>query len=278
MKKPLLILFLFSLYISSYAQTVPKKAFYAGIGAGFNLAKFSDVDANTLGLSNVYFNGKPVASGFAGGPYIFPENSESRFGPDIQVGYYQLINKSKFLWGAKFTYNYIGTVSVSEDQNIPQVGAVGSKSFTGDAVVQSFEYSCDNQFTLTPYFGISTKKTFFYLGGGATYTQTKENINNVVGYAYAGDEVVNISGDPISFSSTGWSFGFAALAGGTYFFNSSLFIDFTYTYCQTGTQTNDFFAQFTNTHGKIETSGDLIGSTSTHAIINSFTFTFNKAF
>lgn len=278
MKKSLLLIAVFSLSVTSFAQTIPKRAFYGGLGLSYDLVKFSAVDANTLGLSKVYSNGTLLSTGSAGGPYEFPEISDNRFAPSIQVGYFQKFNDSKWLWGAKYTYSYIGSTSSSPVLNIPQYGSTGGNSFTGVAVVQSFEYNIDNQMTLTPFFGLSTKKSFFYLGVGPSLSETTENINDVVGYAFVGEKEVNISGEPISFSNTDWVYGFAALAGGTYFFNHSLFLDFSYTYCQTGTQTNNFIAPFTNSQGKFSTSGELIGSTSTHETTNSFTLTINKAF
>ena len=278
MKKSLLFIALLILSVSSFAQNIPKKAFYGGLGASYNLVKFSAVDANTLGLSNVYIDGNLVLSGSAGGPYVFPESTDNRFAPNVQLGYFQLFNNSDWLWGSKLTYSYIGSKSVSSEIHIPQVGSVGKSSFTGDAVVQSFEYRVNNQMTLTPYFGVSVKKAFFYLGPGLSLSETIENINGVVGYAFIGDKEVNISGAPTDFSSTDWSVGFAAVAGGTYFISSSLFLDFSYTYCQTGTQTNNFTAPFTNSQGPFMTSGELIGSTSTHEVTNSFTLTLNKIF
>ena len=278
MKKLLLLIIVLSFSAISIAQTVPRKGFYAGLGAAFDVVKFSETDANTLGVSDVYLNGNLISSGYADGPYSFPESSENRFAPSVQLGYYQLFNNSNWLLGAKFTYSYIGSTSTSSVQNIPQAGSVGNIPFTGDAVVQSFQYSMNNQMTLTPYFGIATKKSFFYLGAGASYSQTKENINDIVGYAFIGNEEVNISGEPTSFSSTNWTFGYSVIAGGTYFITSSLFLDLSYTFSRTGTQTNDFKSSFSHTQGPTMTSGDLIGRTSSHAIINSFTLTINKAF
>jgi opacity protein-like surface antigen len=278
MKKTLLLIAFLSISVTTYSQTIPKNAFYGGAGINFALVNFSSAEANTLGLSDVSINGKLLTSGAAGGPYNFPEISDNRFAPSVQLGYFQTFDKSKWLWGAEYTYSYIGSKSTSPVLHIPQVGAVGGISFTGDAVVQSFEYNITNQMTLTPYIGYSAKKSFFYLGFGPSLSQTKESINDVVGYAFIGDKEVNISGAPISFSATSWVYGIAATAGATYFFNSSLFLDFNYTFIQTGTQTNNFTADFSHSQGKISTTGKLIGRTSSHEITNSFSLTINKAF
>lgn len=278
MKKSLLIFAALCFSVTSSAQTVPQKAFYGGLGVNFNIINFNAADANTLGLSDVYFNGKLVSSGSAGGPYEFPASTENIFAPSAQLGYFSRFNKSKWLWGAKYTYSYVNSTSTSSEIHIPQYGSVGKTTFTGDAVVQSFEYSVFSQMTLTPYFGISTKKAFFYLGGGPSLTQTEEKINNVVGYAFIGEKEVNISGAPISFSAEDWTIGYALTAGGTYFFNPSWFLDLSYTFCRTGTQTNNFIAPFSHSQGIVATTGDLIGRTSTHQTLNSFTLTINRTF
>ncbi|MBK8551712.1 MAG: hypothetical protein IPL53_11875 [Ignavibacteria bacterium] len=116
--------------------------------------------------------------------------------------------------GAKLTYSYIGSSITKGEQHIPQTGAVGNLPFTGDAVAESFEYQVTNQLTLTPYIGVSINRAYFYLGAGPSYSQAKESLNNLVGYAYLGSGEVNISGAPTTFSATDWVFGFSAVAGG----------------------------------------------------------------
>lgn len=278
MKKSLLLVLLLSVSVISNGQSIPENAFYAGLGGSYSLVNFSAVDANTLGLSNVYLNGNLLTSGYAGGPYVFPEGSDNSFTSSAQIGYYQYFKNSKWLWGAKYNYSYIGSSFMSSELHIPQVGAVGNTDFTGDAVVQSFEYGINSQMTLTPYIGVSVPKAFFYLGAGPSYSLTTENITGVVGYAFIGNAEVNISGPPTNFSSNNWVFGFAAVAGGTYFISPTLFMDISYTFDQTSNHTNDFFSSFTHTQGPVNTSGDLIGSTSSHVITNSFTLTINKIF
>jgi opacity protein-like surface antigen len=267
-----------SISAAAFGQKIPRGAFYTGIGGSFDLIKFSEVDANTLGLSNVSINGNPVTSGFAGGPYTFPEKSENSFSAAAQVGYFGFFDRSNWLWGTKFTYSYIGSSYTSTGLHIPQYGAVGNQTFTGDAVVQSFEYGINSQMTLTPYFGISSGRTLFYLGGGATLSETTENIDGVVGYAFIGKEEVNISGAPTNFSSNNWVWGYAAIAGISYFINSKYFLDFSYTFGQTGNQVNDFLAPFNHSQGPVTTSGELVGRTSSHVTTNNFALTFNMAF
>lgn len=279
MKKSLLLIALLCLSNASIAQTVPKSGFYGGLGVSFCLVKFSEADANTLGLSQVFINDTLRSSGFAGDPYEFPESSENRFAPSAQLGYFQHFNNSNWLWGSKLTYSYIGSTSTSSDLDIPQSGAnTTGTAFTGVATVQSFQYSANSQFTLTPYIGTSINKAFFYLGAGASLTQTEEKINGVVGYAFIQGQKVNITGKPTDFSSSNWVWGLAAVAGGTYFFNPSWFLDFSYTFNPTANQTNDFLAPFSNSSGQYMTSGEMIGSTSSKEMTNSFTLTINMIF
>lgn len=178
MKKSFLVIILLSLSISTFGQSPLKGGFYIGLGANFNLVDYKETETNTLGLSNVNLNGNTIAQGYAGGPYDFPGGTNNIFSSSIQTGYYQPFKNSKWLWGAKLTYSYVGSSITKGEQHIPQTGAVGNTPFTGDAVVQSFEYQLTNQFTFTPYIGVSAKKAYFYLGAGPSYSQAKESANN----------------------------------------------------------------------------------------------------
>lgn len=278
MKKLLLLILLFIISLSANAQ-MPRKGFYGGLGASFDIAKFSEADANTLGLSKVYVNGEEASEGYAGGPYTFPESSENRFGPTAQIGYYNLFKNSKWLWGSKFTYNYIGSTATSSALSIPQYGSnTTGTSFTGVAEVQSFEYQVNHQMTLIPYIGYSTRKAFFYLGAGPSLTETVENINGVIGYAFLNGIKVNITGAPANFTSTNWVFGLAATVGGTVFLSPTLFLDFNYVFNPTSNQTNDFTTPFSNSSGKYSSSGEMIGSTSSKEKTNSISLSINKIF
>jgi hypothetical protein len=279
MKKSFMLSAILSLSVLSFAQTVPESAFFGGLGGSFAIADFSEVDANTLGLSEVFVNGNKVTTGNAKGPYEFPPSSENKFAPFINLGYFQKFNKSNWLWGSRLNYSYIGTTSTSSEQEIPQAGSNSTgTAFEGVAVVQSFQYSMNHQFTLTPYAGISSGKAFFYIGAGPTLSETVENINGVVGYAFVQGQTVNISGEPADFSSTNWVWGIAVLGGGTYFLTPALFLDLSFMYNPTENQTNDFTAPFSNTSGIFSTSGELIGRTSTSETTYSFTLTINKIF
>lgn len=281
MKKFILFIAVFAFSVSTFAQKteVPKSGFYGGLGGNYSFVDFSQVDANTLGLSEVYINGNKIQKGSANGPFTIIPDAESKLGPTIQVGYFQKFTKSNWLWGSKLSYSYVGTTSTSPVLEIPQYGSNSNgNTFEGVAVVQSFQYSMNNQFLFTPYFGISTDKAFFYLGAGLSLSETKEEINGVVGYAFIQNDTVNISGEPTDFSSINWVWGFAAMAGGTYFLSPSLFLDLSYTFNPTQTQTNDFTAPFSNSSGIFSTSGELIGRTSANETTNSITLSINKIF
>jgi len=281
LNKFILLFTLLAFSVSSFAQKseVPKYGFYGGLGGNYSFVNFSQVDANTLGLSEIYINGNKVQTGSAKGPFSITPDSESKLGPTLQVGYFQKFNNSSWLWGSKLSYSYVGTTSTSPVLEIPQFGSNSSgDTFEGVAVVQSFQYSLNHQFSFTPYFGISSGKTFFYLGAGISMSETKEEVNDVVGYAFIQNDTVNISGEPTDFSSTNWVWGFAATAGGTYFLSQSLFLDLSYTFNSTQTQVNDFKAPFSNSKGPFSTSGELIGRTSANEVTNSITLTVNKIF
>jgi hypothetical protein len=197
------------------------------------------------------------------------------------VGYFQHFAGSNWLWGAKFSYSYLGTTSTNQSVVIPQVGSftsANSDTFTGNVVVRSYQTSINHQMALMPLIGRSFERSFVYFGAGPTLSQTESHLNGVIGFADINGTHTNITGTASNFSSSPWVRGGAAAVGATYFFDHSWFLDLSYTYAMTKTHTSDFAGPFmSSTSGYVDV-GILSGSYSGRATTQSLTISINKAF
>jgi opacity protein-like surface antigen len=266
---------------SPSGASVPDSAFFIGLGASANHTQFNNQDIYATGLSNVYDSntGAYISSGSAGGPAVdLSMDSDSKFSPSLQVGYFKHFENSKWLWGGKFTYDYLSTSSKTAPFLIPQFGAYGTTSFTGNAVVRSFETDVKHHMSLVPYIGRSFKSGYIYAGAGPTASQINTKITDLVGFADLKGNRTDISGQPTNFSGSDWVYGGTATLGGTYFLSSSWFLDFSYNYSVTKSHTIDYSAPFTNPGTPYTYTGSLIGSTTGSITTQSAALSINRAF
>ncbi len=263
---------------------VPKSAFFVGVGPGYSFTNFGTQSVFNKGISNVFDEGMLVASGMAVGPPVEPDlASESNFIPMVQTGYFRHFGESNWLWGAKFSYSYLGTTSSVQNLIIPQFGTSTNpnlSSFTGFSVTKSYSVSIYNETNFFSFIGRSFGKTFVYLGGGLSLSQIKGSLNDIVGYATINENLTNISGVPQSTSSTDWRCGAAATCGITYFLSPSWFLDLGYFFTAPTSRTISTRSSFNNPgDGSLAFRGTLIGTytanvDNTHAVAISI----NKAF
>jgi opacity protein-like surface antigen len=259
---------------------VPRAAFYAGVGAGFNSVNFSNQNIFAQGVSDIFQNGVLVASGQAGGPTDPTLNSQTGFSPTVQAGYYQHFS-GNWLWGAKFSYSSLGITSTDQNVAVPQAGSFTSATpatFTGNVVVRSFQNTINHQLTFIPFVGHSFERSFFYIGAGPSLSQTRTKLNGVIGFADLNGQHANITGTPSNFSSTQWALGGAATVGMTYFLDRSWFIDLSYTYSMTENLTENFSAPFASSSLGYDDTGVLSGNYSGRVITQSVHVSINKAF
>lgn len=255
---------------------VPTQGLYIGAGGAFNITRFGTQNVYALGLSDVYQNGVRVSSGSAAGPARVPLGTETGFAPAAQIGYFQNFAESRWLWGVKASYSYLGTTASTPNALLPQAGAFtdartgASTPFLGNAVVRSFDQKAEHQITLTPFIGHSHQRGFLYLGGGPTLTRLSTQMNGLVGFADINGNRSEISGPPQNFSSAAWVWGAMFVAGVTYFVDSDWFLDVTYTASTTQRQTGQYFSTFTNAGGPggSVTTGSLIGNSSSAPLVS----------
>jgi hypothetical protein len=266
---------------SAESPNMPRTALFIGLGGSYNSVEFGNRGIYAQGVSNVYQNGALVAFGSAGGPVDVPDDTQSTFAPTAHVGYFRHFTDSRWLWGAKFSYSYLGVSATKENIAVPQVGSftsANSSSFGGNVVVRSYETTLDQHMTLMPFIGRSFERSFIYFGAGPSLAQTQSKLNGVIGFADINGMHTNITGTPTHFSSSPWVYGGAATVGATYFFDRSWFLDVSYAYAMTKRQASNFSGPFASTTDGYTDTGILSGSYAGREITQSFTVTINKAF
>jgi opacity protein-like surface antigen len=261
---------------------VPDRAFYLGLGGSFSGIDFGRQDVYAVGTSEIFEDGVLVATGEADGPGDFLLDDQTTFAPTVQGGYFQRIPGGDWLWGGKFTYAYLDSSSSLNDVRLPQSGSYTEDGvttpFEGNAIVKTYTTSIRHQMALVPFVGRTFERSFVYLGAGPTLSQTKTEIDGLVGFADIG-RPRDISGAPQDFSSTDWVYGAAATLGVTYFFDPSWFADVSYTYAQTQDNKSSYSSTFEGPGPDGTTlEGTLDGSSSGRVITQSVAFTMNWAF
>ena len=260
----------------SSSSIIPNSGLYLGVGASLNSTQFNGQTITGTGLTADTVLGR-TAYGIGSGQTGVAMGPSYSIAPSVQVGYFQKLDKSDYLWGAKLNYSYLaGSPSTTYNVNIPQYGFFpnGKPLTGGNAVAGSYQKAITNQYSLIPYFGKSFERSTIYFGVGPTYSQVRSTTNNLVGYAAVDGRTVNVTGAPQSFISSQWVYGGAAMIGGSYFIDSAWFVDLTYTYAMTQNKTSYRDSPFSNP----PTTGQLVGTGSGTATIQTLGITLNKLF
>ena len=265
-------------------STAPNSAFFLGLGASANWIHFGDQHVYAIGTSDVYVNGVLSASGSAQGPANISMDNRFVFAPSFQGGYFQRFGASDWLWGAKLSYNYLGSTSTNYNSIIPQFGSftiTGSPTsvpFSGPAYVRAAETSLLQEIDLVPFLGRFFDRSYVYAGAGPTLAQTRTRLNGLVGLAIINGTLMDQSGAPQDFSSSSWLFGGVAQIGVTYFFAPTWFLDLNYSYAVTENHTSNFASPFTNPNGNSTSLGTLVGNSAWRPTTQRVGLTINKAF
>ncbi|MGU3492670.1 outer membrane protein [Xanthobacteraceae bacterium A53D] len=266
----------------SSGSMVPDRAFFAGAGVSANWTSYPNQDVFGQGLANIYDAGGALyAQGQAGGstsPYMAAQTDIS---PVLQLGYFQRFAGSDWLWGAKFTYNYLGASTTQENFLIPQAGGyTGSISgaLEGNVYARQYTMKVDNQFELIPFLGYAFDRGYVYGGAGPSLTRMKSELNGLIGFADLFGQTSDITGAPDSFSTTNWVWGASFVAGATYFLAPGWFLDVNYAYALNGTATNRFHAPFSTVHNGLTFTGIAFGHYSGTADVQTLSLTINKTF
>jgi hypothetical protein len=267
------------------ASLVPQGGFFLGAGGGYNTVRFGNQDIYAIGTSDVFLGDELTSSGSAAGPATITMGDATTFFPSVQIGYFERVAGTDWVWGARFSYNYYGVTSTVKNALLPQAGSYTPTggdpvAFTGNAVVQSYQTHLEHQMSLIPFVGQAFERSFVYAGAGPTLSRARTDLKGVIGFADVTGVPSDISGTPIDLASASWVWGGAAVVGGTYFFDRSWFIDVNYTFAMTADKTSDYFSPFTNPNGTNGTTitGTLVGNSTARIITQGITVTINKVF
>lgn len=268
---------------TSSTTLVPNAGVHFGLGLNLNSTAFKGQELEATGISDVTntSTGAFVNAGTAGGPPVGIDMANANgVSPTLQLGYFQKLKDSNYLWGIKFSYSYLGGTTATNDYiRVPQYGSYSNGTpFTGNAIASSYQKTINHQFALIPYVGQAFDRGTIYAGVGPTFSQVSTKINNLVGFADINGNRTDISGTPQNFSASQWVWGGAVMLGGTYYLDKSWFLDFSYTYSMTQNKTASYNSTFYNPSSPNTYSGSLIGSSTGTATVQSVTLTINKVF
>ena len=274
---------------SDSTSIVPDSGFFIGAGGGYGLMTVTNQSLWGFGNSNIYQNGTPIQVGAASGTNYYSMPLGASFVPSAQLGYFQKIENSNWIWGGKFSYSYRGATSSVQPALVPQAGAYTpgttgggpATPFTGNFVINSYQVAITSQFLLAPIIGRSFDKGFWYAGAGPSLSNITTSINGSVGTANLnGNPWENVTGAPQSASTSNWVIGGAVMAGGTYFLSPTWFLDFTYTFGITGNNYASFVGAYSNPSAGtgVLGYGATILNSNGNVITNAITLTINKKF
>jgi hypothetical protein len=268
-------------YKAPGAPIDPRDGFFIGLGGGYNSVNFGNRDMYVQGVSNVYQGPTLVANGFASGTNNVNMPAQSTLAPDVQIGYFQHFLDSRWLWGTKFNYSYLGSTAAASSFLVPQAGSFTMGGvvtpFTGNVPIGSFQTNVTHQMTWLAFFGRSFDAFTVYLGAGPSLSQIQTRYTNIAGFALIGG-VPSLIAPRDDYSTSGWVAGGAVSLGATYFFNPNWFLDFNYTYDTTLNQTGNFSGPFTNTSQGYTTVGTLSGNSSGRLTTQTFNVSLNVLF
>lgn len=290
--KAVAFLSLAALHFNVYADPtsgsmVPNSAFFFGLGASQNRLNFNNQQTWAIGTTSAP---TPPVSGDAQGGTGVNLSSQDKFAPSIQLGYFSRFKGSNWMWGAKFSYSYLGATSQVSNQLIPQAGGYTNSSgnydtFTGNYIVRSYQQTVKNQISLVPFIGRVFSRSYLYAGAGPSLSQVKTNISGITGFADIFGFPSDISGSLQTYSSTQWVVGGSAIVGSTYFLSKSWFVDLNYSYTQTKNNTANWAGPWSKRgiwspggFNDVTYTGTNTGTSSGNVATQAITLTLNKAF
>jgi hypothetical protein len=207
-----------------------------------------------------------------------------------QLGYLRNCACCDWLWGAKFSYKYLGLTFSDQNINSPQTGSFTSTTapftttpFTGNAIALSAQTSVNHQLALMPFLGHSFRNGRFYFGGGPVVFETQSRVYDLSSYANlpnssGGTTTTNIGGAPLNLAGSNWMWGGAWQGGVVYYLRPCCFLDFSYDFMVTGRYTTVYPTPTTSVQGST-TYVTLINYTLVQQVwAQSFNVTFNLTF
>lgn len=257
---------------------------FVGLGGSYNSVKL-DQKIDLVGVSNVFSGSTLVAFGTAVGPAVPFHNIQTTFAPDAQAGYFRNITGTDLFWGLKFAYKYLGVTFSDSNIIAPQAGSFTIvnpvptvNSLTGHALIGSAQTELTHEMFLMPYIGQSFNNTSIYLGAGPAVFHSRSTFYNVTGYAAVNGIPSDITGSPVSLSSSEWLWGGGAQIGVSYNLDPTWVLDLNYTYLITSRDKTNYQVPFASTVLNFTDSGTMFGSNTQRITAQAVSLTVNKVF
>jgi opacity protein-like surface antigen len=179
----------------------------------------------------------------------------------------------------------LANIDSKENVSIPQEGSfttiVGPPitiDFPGFVPITPAKIELKHQFALMPKIGRSFGKVTIYTGGGPALFDVEMKFINAVGFAVIGGTLVNVTGEPVSFSNDDWVWGGAARVGATYAIGPRWFLDLAYTFARSEEFKIKNAASFSNSNGPLTSSGVAFLNTREQITNQSVVLTLNRQF
>lgn len=244
------------------SATVPAwSGFYIGAGGSFNWSRFGQSLQGVSGVQNITIGPALVAQAQEGGPFFDFSRSKSSFAPDLQLGYMAPFAGGDWQAGVKFNYKYANSKS-QEIVSVPQAGTLTTvvgqqttQNITGFVQISPAEVVLRHELLLVATIGHAFDKLTIYAGGGPALFGVETNFLNGTAFAVVGQQLINASGAPITFTNKNWVWGGAVQVGATYALAPFWFLDFSYTFARSANFTIENSACFANQTGPLTTSG-----------------------
>jgi hypothetical protein len=267
---------------ASIPYEVPRFGFFIGLGGSYNSVRL-DRDLFAVGISSAFVGPTLVGAGFAQGPANPFHDTLSTFAPELQAGYLGAIAASSWLWGVKFRYKYLETTSTERGLIVPQNGTFITAGvppttgpLAGNVLIDSAQTGIKHELALLALLGHSFANSNVYLGAGPALFSTTTSLYRAVGFANINGLPTDMTGAPVSFSSSKWVWGTAAQVGVTYLLAPTWFLDFNYTFAISKKFDTNFGAPFVSTAGGLTYVGNAYITTSQRVTTQAFAVSINK--
>ncbi|MDR3443376.1 MAG: hypothetical protein P4L65_10180 [Legionella sp.] len=260
------------------AAHVPSQTnFFVGLGGGYNSIQTKQ---NVYAIGVASYTGSISGSGTAQGPAYPFYNTENTFAPEVQAGFFRQIMDTNYLWGVKFSYQYLGAVATHSTFTVSQSGTVNGTVLNGNVLVESAQNKTTHEMLLLPFIGQSFKHSQIYLGVGPALFGTGSNINGEIGFANLFSSPTDLTGAPANSNKKSWEWGGAAQVGLSYFLASDWTVDLSYTYAISNQYKINYAIPFTHfvKSDNITTTGTGYTNTSQNVMAQAVTLTVNKVF
>ena len=272
--------------MGSTESNLMRDGLFLGLGGNYNSINITQ-NSWGKGISNIQTNTGANSNGIAQGTGAPFNNTTNQFAPEIQTGYFKHVTGSDYLYGLKFSYQYLGSKATNSNLYIPQLGEMTSSTgatspLFGYVNADSVQTTTNHELNLLAFIGKSFGNKSFYLGAGPSLFNLQSKNYYSIWYADYEGATVDVTG-LVSYSSPQiWAWGGAAQIGMTYFINPTWFIDFSYTYSITGNNTTAHQQTFANSSSlgstHYTTSGTLFTKDTLSVSNQALTLAINKVF